>query len=285
MLLTCAAPLAAAAEGGIDLRGWLDRPGVKLVAVEFYATWCKPCMDAVPRWKALHERFRDRGLRLIVVSTRDPEGACVNPGWNPDEMVCDPEGDTATALRVGSRLPAAFLWSWQGHLLVRRGHVDEVEREVERYLRKAPRVLVRAGGGRRQRGPAELVRHEVAKHGKLEVLASHAERKALRELRRDSHDLPMDESLACELGQEVSANSLLEASVGGAKDRRRLNLLLLSAESACLLASATAPWSRRQPERSVAEAVHKLLGRLRGRLEMPGAAMPAARWTRRSRPS
>ena len=75
-----------AAAQSLDLRGWIDRPGVRLVAVEFYATWCKPCMEAVPRWKALHERYRDAGLRLIVVATQDPEGQCANPGWNPDEM-------------------------------------------------------------------------------------------------------------------------------------------------------------------------------------------------------
>jgi len=48
-------------------------------------------MEAVPRWKALHERYRGKGLRLIVVNTQDPEGQCMNPGWNPDEMVCDPD--------------------------------------------------------------------------------------------------------------------------------------------------------------------------------------------------
>jgi len=37
----------------LDIRGWLAQPGTRLVAVEFYATWCKPCMKAVPKWKAL----------------------------------------------------------------------------------------------------------------------------------------------------------------------------------------------------------------------------------------
>lgn len=55
----------------MDLKGWLGQSGVKLVAVEFYATWCKPCMKVVPKWKALHEKYRARGLRLIVVSVQD----------------------------------------------------------------------------------------------------------------------------------------------------------------------------------------------------------------------
>ena len=65
-------PSLAHADDTLDVQSWLNRPGVRLLAVEFYATWCKPCMKAVPRWKALHEKYADEGLRLVVVATRDP---------------------------------------------------------------------------------------------------------------------------------------------------------------------------------------------------------------------
>jgi thiol-disulfide isomerase/thioredoxin len=51
----------------LDVRDWLSRPGVKLLTVEFYASWCGPCKKAVPQWKALHEKYRDQGLQLVVV--------------------------------------------------------------------------------------------------------------------------------------------------------------------------------------------------------------------------
>ncbi|MBI4818084.1 MAG: hypothetical protein HY791_17615 [Deltaproteobacteria bacterium] len=57
-LLTSSSALAA----GLDVDGWLEKPGVKLLAVEFYATWCKPCMEAVPKWKALHEKYRKQAF-------------------------------------------------------------------------------------------------------------------------------------------------------------------------------------------------------------------------------
>ena len=63
-----AAPQADA-QVDLDVGRWLNRPKVKLVVVEFYATWCKPCMEAIPRWRKLHEAYRDKGLRLIVVNT------------------------------------------------------------------------------------------------------------------------------------------------------------------------------------------------------------------------
>lgn len=157
LILIAASPSYAG--DGPDVKDWLSRPGVKLLAVEFYASWCAPCKKAVPRWKALHETYRDRGLRLVVVSVQDPDGACVNPGWNPDDVVCDAEGHLAEAWGLGNRLPAAFLWSWRGPILVRKGHVDEVERAVEEELKHLPRVTLDEG---MDAGVHDLLRTELA---------------------------------------------------------------------------------------------------------------------------
>ena len=120
ILLLCALLMAspALAADGLDVKDWLSRPGVKLLAVEFYASWCGPCKEAVPQWKALHEKYRDQGLRLVVVSVQDPDGACVDPGWNPDDVVCDAEGRLAEAWGVGdsadSRLRATRVFHKAG---------------------------------------------------------------------------------------------------------------------------------------------------------------------------
>ena len=45
-----------------DLRRALERPGVQMVVVDVYATWCEPCMKAMPRWRKLREAYRDRGF-------------------------------------------------------------------------------------------------------------------------------------------------------------------------------------------------------------------------------
>ena len=276
-----AAPSPALA-GGLDVRAWLDRPGVKLLAVELYATWCKPCMKAVPRWKALHERYRSEGLRLVVIATQDPQAGCVNPGWNPDEVVCDEEGVIAEALGAGDRLPAAFLWSWQGRLLVRNGHVDGVEQAIQDWMRAAPRVDVEigriaAGAGI---GPAplrDLVRAKLRDTNKLDVVATEEERAQLLELKARSIEMGFDESLQCEIGKDLPANSMLTAQVSGGRSSR-LQLMLLSAERGCLVASSVVGWNKKNPSGAVAEGVAELLGKLRTKIQMPkGAARPGAR--------
>ena len=118
----------AQASEDLDVAKVLARPGVRLVAVEFYATWCEPCMKAMPRWKALKEKYSKQGLRVVVVNTLDPNAGCRSIGWVPDESVCDLEGTVSENFQLKGQLPAAFLWSWQGNLLVKAGHIDEVEK-------------------------------------------------------------------------------------------------------------------------------------------------------------
>ncbi len=273
-LLTSSSALAA----GLDVDGWLEKPGVKLLAVEFYATWCKPCMEAVPKWKALHEKYRKQGLRLVVVSTQDPGGVCANPGWTPDEVVCDLDGVVAERYGAGS-LPAAFLWGWQGHQLVARAHVEDVEAAIESWMREAPRVDVSVGGvpkGVKVSGDElrKVVVDELGRSGKLVVVASAAERKKLAELKRRQFEAGYDEKAICELGKELPANSMLEASVLGDSVRPKLALQLHSAESGCLSASALTELDPDHSDRAVAEALDTLIRKTRTETQLPGGGTP-----------
>ena len=40
----------------------------KVVLVEFWATWCGPCLDAVPEMNALYEKYRSRGFIVLGIS-------------------------------------------------------------------------------------------------------------------------------------------------------------------------------------------------------------------------
>ena len=265
-LLTSLLALPAHAQSAFSLEAELLKPGVRLVAVEFYSTHCKPCMDAVPRWEALHQKYRDKGLRLLVVAVMDDQ-KCVNPGWHPDRVICDDEGQLAQSMQVNG-LPAAFLWSWTGRQLVERGDVASVTAAIERELATLPRVALQVEPG----GPsAALVRAELSRSGKLEVVASAAEKKLLDDVRRESQKAGYAENTQCKLGEELAANSVLKVSVDGGRDPR-LYLHLMSAEKGCVTAVGAAPWQASRPEQSVAAAVTELLERLRTPPQMSGPA-------------
>ncbi len=243
----------------------LRKPGVKLVAVDFYATWCVPCNEAIPKWKKLQEKYGDKGFKLIVVSVQS-EGSCSQPPqWNPDKIVCDYDGDIADAWHAND-LPQAFLWSWQGNPLVAHGGVDNVAAAVENYFKKIPRVYVEEGN---DENLYKMVRSELIKNSKIEVVASDEERESLAELRKKSAQANFDTKLQCKLGEEVSANSRLVISKQQRGKKDALVLELFSVEKGCLTASGTATL-RGNPEQEVAEAVYNLLKNLLGTVSMPG---------------
>lgn len=85
----------------------------KTVLLNVWATWCHPCRDEIPELRALHEKYRSRGLQLVGVSV-DADGdedairafmrefQMTYPIWrDPDERV------SAQFLVVG--VPATFL--------------------------------------------------------------------------------------------------------------------------------------------------------------------------------
>jgi thiol-disulfide isomerase/thioredoxin len=69
----------AALEGkpmpSLSLTGWVngavnaaDMKG-KVVVVDFYATWCGPCMAAIPHNNELLKKYKDKGLVIVGVCT------------------------------------------------------------------------------------------------------------------------------------------------------------------------------------------------------------------------
>jgi cytochrome c-type biogenesis protein len=96
----------------------------KVVVLNVWATWCHPCREEIPELRALHERYRARGLELIGVSV-DAQGnedgihefmkefQMTYPVWHdPDERV------STRFLVVG--VPATFLVDRMGILRWRK---------------------------------------------------------------------------------------------------------------------------------------------------------------------
>ena len=45
----------------------------KVVALNFWATWCPPCLKEVPEFVSLQEKYRAEGLQFIGIALQKPE--------------------------------------------------------------------------------------------------------------------------------------------------------------------------------------------------------------------
>src|SRR6266545_410416 len=59
------------APGGFDSR-WGGLRG-HVVVLEFWATWCPPCVDSIPHLNHLASEFRDKGVVFLAMTDDDPE--------------------------------------------------------------------------------------------------------------------------------------------------------------------------------------------------------------------
>ena len=85
----------------------------KLVVLNFWATWCQPCVLEMPSLEALWQRYRARGLLVVGVSVdRGSPRSLLEPYVRNLKLtfpiLLDPDSKTSNGWRV-TALPATFI--------------------------------------------------------------------------------------------------------------------------------------------------------------------------------
>lgn len=135
----------------IDAAGWYNHLGPaptlaslkgQTVLIEFWATWCPPCVAAWPHLQELHDEYESKGLVILGLSdeTADKVGAFVDEKGYTARIA---HGSTAKGKYGVSGIPATFLVGPDGKLLW-SGHPTELNNSLlEGALKNAK---PRAGG-------------------------------------------------------------------------------------------------------------------------------------------
>ena len=106
----------------------LDELRGQVVLVNFWATWCGPCREEMPRLDTLYQKYRKSGFVLLGVNVDD-----------------DPHTALATAAKLERQLPGAARHRQEGQQAVRPEHHAVDRRDRPRRQDALPHRGYRAG--------------------------------------------------------------------------------------------------------------------------------------------
>ncbi len=158
LFLVDAAPAASIAEGAEapNVAGiWINHETTTLknlrgyaVLVEFWATWCGPCMVQIPHVNELWEKYKGKGLMIVAVSDegRSVVEKCIADKGMKYPIALDPAAGKAYGV---SSIPHSFLVSpegkvlWSGHPANLKESLIEKAIETATFIPPLPEKLAR----------------------------------------------------------------------------------------------------------------------------------------------
>ena len=110
----------------------------KLVLLDFWATWCKPCVKMMPQLQKLHAAYADKGLVVMGVSIDDDKNPIKKIKKFVDKVdvsypiFLDAKQTPAWHLFKVKAIPALFLVDQQGQIVAQwTGDIDHKQVKAE----------------------------------------------------------------------------------------------------------------------------------------------------------
>ena len=111
----------------------------KVIVLNFWATWCPPCVREIPALQQLYETYQDKGLVVVGVALDTTQSVIdfIDPqGVEYPVLIADQEGPALTS-QYGNRLnvlPYTVVIDRQGNIVYR--HRSEITfEEAEKVIR------------------------------------------------------------------------------------------------------------------------------------------------------
>ena len=99
--------------------------------VNFWATWCGPCVAEIPDFQAFHDKYGDQGVKVIGIALDDEGTEIVRPFVEEMDMtyltLIDTDGKSAAKFGGIYAVPTTFIIDREG--MVRKKHVGYMSYE------------------------------------------------------------------------------------------------------------------------------------------------------------
>ncbi len=111
----------------------------KYVIVDFWASWCSPCKEAIPSLKKLYMEYKDKGLDLVGIYVFDKQenyAAVAKQLEITWPQICDYSKEQSVAKAYGvEAIPQIILFAPDGTIIAKDLHGNQVREAVESLIK------------------------------------------------------------------------------------------------------------------------------------------------------
>ncbi len=121
-----------------------DHIGKEVVLIDFWATWCQPCLAEMPHLRKMYDDYKSKGFLVVAVSMDGPETIADVPAFAKRNqmnftVLLDEDSSIASIYNPRKSAPLSAIIDKNGHIAaVREGYNpgDEayVQKDVEKVL-------------------------------------------------------------------------------------------------------------------------------------------------------
>lgn len=109
----------------------------KTVYVDFWASWCAPCLSSLPLYNDMYHKYKDQGLEIVAINVDNPieDGLDFLLDTPLDFLIpADPDGEAAELFEVIG-MPTSYLIEPDGtvklvHMGFRSGDIEMIEEAI-----------------------------------------------------------------------------------------------------------------------------------------------------------
>lgn len=134
LLLAAGLSTASATNSALNLAKYQG----KVVYLDFWASWCKPCRNSFPWMNAMQRKYGNRGLQIIGINVdehRSDAERFLDQKPADFKVVFDPQGKLAEKYNLIG-MPSSFLINRQGHIVWRhKGFHNDARLQYEAKIR------------------------------------------------------------------------------------------------------------------------------------------------------
>ena len=118
----------------------LDSLKGKVVLIDFWATWCSPCLENNEELISVYEQFHQKGFEIVAIAIEKDRAKIINTikkfhyPWTIQLWEID-EGNSENALKYNvETIPAAFLIDQKGKIVLINPDAYDVEKRLKKIF-------------------------------------------------------------------------------------------------------------------------------------------------------